>query len=310
MNDIETVLTGALHAQAHDAHRSAPAPDATGVVVRVDYLGRGTLRRRERHRRGQVALAASASVAAAAIAALAVGLLTHVGSSGGTGHASAGAAASAASTPSPYGLKPGQYLEVGGPPGGTFIPADPYGTWVRTTYVVTTGSNGQVAERQRTTATCAVFPDVNPFVTPAKVPGCTAAYGWVGPYRPPFAASLPSDPAAIRASLVAAAQQSGNSAWTLATTFLDTGFVPNPVALRVIDAVKGLPGVSVSHHVANGAGDYGDAITFHPPFGTGDYAESTIFDPATGQVIGTATDSPAIGRRTHPISYRVTTSTD
>ncbi|HEY2167738.1 MAG TPA: hypothetical protein VGH01_11270 [Jatrophihabitantaceae bacterium] len=336
MTDMERLLSGALHAQAagveraqqaQQAQHTALVSDAADVVVLGDYPGRGVPRRHGY--RPTLRTALGASVAAAAVAALAGGLVAMAAGSGhGTQHPAVSAAgrltSAAVTSASPYGLAPGQYLHVHAGTSDTWIPADPSGAWVLVSDAppeLQSPGSAAPPPSVRETAKCGAFQSIGGY--PGEpFPGCTAAVGWL-PYRPQFAQSLPSDPAAIRASLAAFdrkydapptgstyTDRSNDDMWSVGDAFLSTGYAPNSVALAVIDALRGVPGVTVLHHVSNGSGQFGDAISYQwRKTSTNHGSDEVIFDPVTGQVIGTGGTWSLGSVATAPITYTVTTKT-
>lgn len=168
-----------------------------------------------------------------------------------------------------------------------WIPADPVrGTWML--HVPARASFPDV----RQTAVCAQFAyfaraEVNGVA--ATQPGCDTSGGW-DIYRPPFAASLPDDPAAVITSLRGADHDTNDaSVFARGAGFAENVMTPPEVATKVLTALKTLPGTSVTHGVANAGGTRGDAISYTGQIKPGvDQTFTVIVDPTTGEVVGSA----------------------
>ena len=246
-----------------------------------------------RRRGRRAAIVSSAALAAAAAAVVAVVVAPgHHGANGGNPVA-AGRSASARTTVGTAAGGPYTYVHATFGDGTTtyqdvWIPADPTtGVW----QLSRKDDQGAITQR----ATCARFPffqgpaavQAPGAKTPApKTPPCDASSGWDGPYRPPFAESLPADAHALLADLRAAAGGSDAETFSLGSGFVATGWVPKDVAGHVLAALKLVPGVVEKSDVSNGAGASGTALTY-----TGRIKPAVpetwgvIVDPS-GQVIG------------------------
>lgn len=284
MTDIETQLSAALSEQARAAARSGTGPDGGTVFdVRSGPVGR------RRPVRRPIALAGSVLATAAAIVAAAVAV-DSVNATHGSVSNTVAVGAPQTSAPSPYGIPAGHFLKVTSGPRTYWIPSDITATW----RLLNTGDGAPTVDER---ARCAAFPffggnsDANQVPIPGSVPGCTASLGWEW-FRPQFTESLPSDPAAILASLEANLPAQDNrwqraaDAFSNGTGFLAQGIVSDRVAKNIEAALGKIEGVVVTGHVSNGAGGYGTLIALTTPLKTtGKFTTSgVVVDPVTGRV--------------------------
>jgi hypothetical protein len=318
MTDIEARLAEALHAQADGLLARHPDPAMARRVSRIEdsnvILLAPEARRHERGRGWKISASAIGAAAAVVSCALAVNLTSHRAShdpaAGPKNVAVNAAAAGHQALPlPPYGLRPGQYLKVTQTGSGRsiWIPADPNQEW--RSLLPNAPKWGPPADE---TAKCAAFPAF------AGAPGC-ADLGWTGPYRPQFAQDLPTNPAAILASLRSAVPKGAGSPdelllgeWNYGTSNLVEGVLPDSVAKNVEAALRLVPQIVVTHGVRLPNGQVGDMLSVRlagktmdghtrfvdPKTGAaltnGSYQQGVVFDPNTGRVLGNWTWNPTV----------------
>jgi hypothetical protein len=225
----------------------------------------------------------------------------------------------------PYGLRAGQYLKVTQTGSGrtVWIPADPNQQWrlllAHSPKLLHFPNAGGPATDE--TAKCAAFPAFGTVQGSVTVPECVDL-GWTGPYRPQFAQDLPTDPAAILASLRRGLPKGPGAPgewllgeWMYGTNSLEQGLMPNSVAKNIEAALRLLPQVKVTHAVRLPDGQLGDMLSIRIPakpqagldsntrftdpktgaaLTDGSYQEGMVIDPNTGRVLGNWTWNPTV----------------
>lgn len=293
MPDIEITLAAALAAQA----RAAAAPARTASVrFDVDVLA-GPVGRRRTARR-PLAIGGSILATAAAIVAVVAAGSVHAahGPAPHTAAAGPAAAAPAAATTT--------YLKVSlasGPVTQTYwVPRDPSAIWRLTVVQPGVPTIDQ-------TAACGAFasvasPPPGGSTTPAAAPGCSDG-SWEFP-RPAFLAALPTDPAAVRAGLLAHAGGLAVLAFQDGVGVLSTGTVPDAIAQRIETALRGISGVTVRAGVTDTKGRHGTELTMRLHKGQQPAYDAGLLVDTTGRVLDLVDTSAA--DRFSPLTYSTT----
>lgn len=192
-----------------------------------------------------------------------------------------------ATVPNPV-ARPGQYLYVdwtideiitGSGPATqqttqerTWIPADPNGTWRRTT-ITGTGRSGDTE-----TARCGDFVAVE---TNAPIDCARTGTKQV---TPAVLAGMPRDPAKLLAWLRARNSDQGpRAAMPVAAAYLESGIVPPDLRAAIYRAVALQPGLTVTDGVTAG-GHRG--VGFGWPASAGSLGQRFVVDPETGGYLG------------------------
>ena len=241
-------------------------------------------------------LVAAAAVATVATGSLALSNKQHHASTSPPAAAAAAAAATTASRSAAAGSV--TYVHDSDGPGvDVWIPSDRSGTWELVRPDLPDASKTEKAD-------CAAFrffqtaangvrqPDGSyKSLKRPHVPSCEQG-SWDF-YRPAFAASLPTDPAALLAAMRKASyRHSDVNTFVTGSGFIDSGWVEPNVVANIVAALKLIPGVHVTHE-ANSAGVTGEALSYSgraKPTVLEHY--TVIVNPDTNQVIGSKLSYP------------------